>query len=624
MKKLSFLAIAALGLLFAACSSDKDVADQGGNPLVDAGVGYFKVNLNLPTQPVTRAWVESEQLDDGLDSEYAVDNVTLILFGGADEASAQVIQVNTLSNTWTAVGNTTDQVTTKHEEVVTLTEAAASATNLYALAVINAAGIIDANGANAISIKGTPKANATLADIRDEVAKLTSYSDNNKFINSNGHIFMTNAVLSNTPGGTSDPTASPTLHVLAPVNKTFIYETQAAAEAGTAATDIYVERGLAKVTLTPATTLSVAADIKKGTTSPTVTFEGWCLDNINARSYIVRKVPAVETGVFAWNYFNTKAGGDKYRFVGFAPVDNVYGTSAAGYRTYWALDPNYNETAAAGDLLSPAAANFEATIIANKEKTGNNYPQYCYENTFDVQRQMYSQTTSAIIKVTFSGGTFYTVGADRKTLYDEAGVGTLIANALMAQGEFTTYLAAHHATGITEVTTADLTISWSTDAAGAVVINDITIRKEVFDDDAAKSLKTDISPTLLATVQAQVANIKRYLGGATYYGVRIKHFGDDLTPWNSGELTTAPAEPNIETIYPGAGDDRNAAYLGRYSVVRNNWYDLQITGVLKIGSPTPEDVKIPDHPDDELEDAFIKARINILSWAKRTQNWALK
>ena len=351
----------------------------------------------------------------------------------------------------------------------------------------------------------------------------------------------------------------------------------------------------------------------------------------SARSRISCGISTVEsselsfsTGVFAWNYFNTKAGGDKYRFVGFAPVDNVYGTSAAGYRTYWALDPNYNETAAAGDLLSPAAADFEATITGNKTKTGDSNPQYCYENTFDVQRQMYSQTTSAIIKVTFSGGTFYTVGADRKTLYDEAGVGTLIANALMAQGEFTTYLAAHHATGITEVTTADLTISWSTDAAGAVVINDITIRKEVFNDNKAKSLKTDISATLLNTVQAQVANIKRYLGGDTYYGVRIKHFGDDLTPWNSGELSTAPAEPYIETIYPGAGDDRNAAYLGRYSVVRNNWYDLQITGVLKIGSPTPEDVKIPDHPDDELEDAFIKARINILSWAKRTQNWALK
>ena len=624
MKKFSFLAMAALGLLFAACSSDKDVADNGGNPLVDAGVGYFKVNLNLPTLPVTRTWVESEQLDDGLPAEYAVDNVTLILFGGDDEASAQVIQVNTLSNSWTDVGTSTDQVTTKHEEVVTLTEAAAGAKNLYALAVINAAGIIDADGSTGIKINGTSKANAKLEDIRAEVTKITAYSEGNKFINSNGHIFMTNAVLSNTPGGTSNPTASPTLHVLAPVNKTFIYETQAAAAAGTAATDIYVERGLAKVTLTPAATLSVASGIKKGTTSPTVTFEGWCLDNINSRSYIVRKVPAVETGVFAWNYFNTKASGDKYRFVGFAPVDNVYSTSAAGYRTYWALDPNYNENATEGDLLSPAAAAFETTITANKTKTGNTYPQYCYENTFDVDRQMYSQTTSAIIKVTFSGGTFYTVGADRKTLYDEEGVGTLIANALMAQGEFTTYLAAHHATGVTEVTTGDLTINWNTDAAGAVVINDITIRKEVFEDDAAKSLKTDISATLLNTVQAQVANIKRYLGGDTYYGVRIKHFGDDLTPWNSGELETKPAEPSIETIYPGAGDARNAAYLGRYSVVRNNWYDLEISGVLKIGSPTPGDVKIPDHPDDELEDAFIKARINILSWAKRPQSWQLK
>lgn len=50
MKKFSFLAMAALGLLFAACSSDKDVADNGGTDVLKGKAeGFFKVNVNLPT-----------------------------------------------------------------------------------------------------------------------------------------------------------------------------------------------------------------------------------------------------------------------------------------------------------------------------------------------------------------------------------------------------------------------------------------------------------------------------------------------------------------------------------------------------------------------------------------------
>ena len=389
-----------------------------------------------------------------------------------------------------------------------------------------------------------------------------------------------------------------------------------------------MERGLAKVTINSTSTYTVDGAVKiDGGSTPTATFEGWCLDNINSRSYIVRRVPAVETGKFAWNYYNTKAGGDKYRFIGYAPVDVEYGTASAGFRTYWALDPNYDNTTISSpgaDLLSPATAAYETTITGNKSKIGDNYPLYCYENTFDVDHQMYSNTTSAVIKVTFSGGTFFTVGADRKTLYPETSVATLIANSLLGQGDFLTLMTTYCNTPTT-ITTTDFDIDWSTTDAGIVSISDITIKASKMASGTATKLSTITGgSTILSTVQAQVSNIKRYEGGATYYAVRIQHFGNDLTPWNSGELSTDPAEATIDKIYPGSGDARNGAYLGRYSVVRNNWYDLKITGISKIGAPTPELVKTPDHPDDELEDAFIKARINILSWAKRPQSWNLK
>jgi hypothetical protein len=57
-------------------------------------------------------------------------------------------------------------------------------------------------------------------------------------------------------------------------------------------------------------------------------------------------------------------------------------------------------------------------------------------------------------------------------------------------------------------------------------------------------------------------------------------------------------------------------------MVRNNWYELLIGDIVKIGYSEPP--TISSHPDDDQEDLYIKARINILSWAKRIQSWSLK
>ena len=105
-----------------------------------------------------------------------------------------------------------------------------------------------------------------------------------------------------------------------------------------------------------------------------------------------------------------------------------------------------------------------------------------------------------------------------------------------------------------------------------------------------------------------------------------------MTPWNTTEYdSTKPTEPTNEDntdadrtqkIYPGSSSVQDNNYLGRYGMVRNNWYVLQIGEILRIGEATVPD--LTTHPDDELEDMWIKARINILSWAKRPQNWNLK
>ena len=145
------------------------------------------------------------------------------------------------------------------------------------------------------------------------------------------------------------------------------------------------------------------------------------------------------------------------------------------------------------------------------------------------------------------------------------------------------------------------------------------------------------TPSLAEALDVQSLNkavtIKYYKGGLSYYDVRIKHFG-------AGGTTTAEGETGCETpwfanihdinsveyVYQkwnnaGTSTDYSVAeqeqnFLGRYGVLRNNWYNILVDGVREIGDPVP---RTPDGtPDDELE-KYISVKIHILPWAVRTQ-----
>ena len=649
MKKLSFLALAAVGLLFGACS-DSNVDEQNVNPDVFSGNGdgYIKVGISIPTNVVTRAWGEN----DGLAKEYGVTNAYLLLFEGSTESGAkltEIVDVGTFSN---VVGTATDQVTinTGSTDFIAKIDKAPSS-DLWALAVINGTGIISpSTSAGAIiDVNGTAvTTDVTISDLQalyTMTAPSTTYQGELPFVNStSGHIFMTNAVLFNKQGGTVDPGSSFDGHILVHVDPHYIYPTKAAAEAGGRAADIYVERGVAKVTLE-----GNAADSKSITVTAseydntTATFSAeiidWALTNTNLKSYDVRKVPSI-----AWNLASksSAAGTDKYRFVGNTAVDTPYGTTLAGYRTYWALDPNYDDGVIT-DLYTAKAADFVTTV-------GEANPLYCFENTFDVAHQTVKNTTCAIVQVRVqtsetsadkdgSYNNLYTVGVNKKVFYTKEDVQKLASSRLFSIPEFQTWFNNNHADGVTTLSGTDVTLTLSTGAAPEVT--DITVN----------SAKLKTSPEAIpATVISKLngtnimGGIVRYTGGIAYYYVRIQHFGDDLTPWNISGTTrewdnsgspedefapkegpSGPSSTTTAMIYPEGSDSRaNANYLGRYGVVRNNWYHLNLMTLSGMGSATVPNLTTEDHPDDEVEDLYIKARINILSWAKRPQNWNLK
>lgn len=606
MKKFSFLMLAVAGMLFAACSSDKDAANDVPNPVLTGKGGYFKVNLNLPTNVVgsMRDWTEATNLDDGLAKEYDVNSVLLLIFDGANESAATLKQVITPTGAFANVTDDPNQITTNKEYVAQLDNAPTA--NLYALAVINGTGIIEAGSDNTkVKINGgTEVAGIKLADL--QVATSNPMITTDKF-------FMTNAVLSKAKGGVTDPAATPELQILAPVKSEYIYETEAAATAGSAATDIYVERGVAKVTV-DATGLATTAVKPKDGGSATVSFEGWVLDNTENEAYIVRKVPAP----FTWNLFTNASSvlTDKYRFVGGNAVDAFYGTSNF-FRTYWAEDPQYTSEASGKTTTT-------TPLFPAKTAVGNDYPQYCHENTFPVAQQTHKNTTRAIVKINLSASDFYTIGADRKTLYTLNNVKDLVKTDLMDQSAFATYWAANSSTALTG---AGLTISFSSTDAGVITVNDITIDRNAFtpNKSADVSVASEVpgGAAMITTLNTQLAKVEYFKGGVSYYVIRVKHFGDDLTPWNSGEYAVKPVNGDVDAIYPN-DTRRDANYLGRYGMVRNNWYDIKLGEILKVGSSTVPEVSGDNTPDDELDELFIKARINILSWAKRTQNWNLK
>ena len=592
-------------MLFAACSSDKDVA--GGdvpNPVLTGKGGYFKVNLNLPTNVVgsMRDWTEATNLDDGLAKEYDVNSVLLLIFDGANESTATLKQVITPTEYGTPVAtDDPNQITAVKQYVAKLDNAPTS--NLYALAVVNGSGIIEAGSSNtAVKINGADQSDITIDKL--QVATSNAMITSDKF-------FMTNAVLSTKVGGVTDPTATPALQILAPVKSEFIYETEAAAQSGTAATDIYVERGVAKVTVKHSLTTSLKM---KGGATATFTFGGWALDNTEDNSYIVRKVPAP----FTWNLKTASAAVtvDPYRFIGGNAVDKLYGTANL-YRTYWAEDPEY--TSVASGKTTTTAPTFVTAV-------GDENPQYCHENTFPVAQQTHENTTRVVVKVNLSGADFYTIGADRKTLYTLADVKNLVVTDLMDQSAFATWWATQ---STLTLTAADLTVTFSSTDAGVVTVSDITVAKAKCDKTSPvtdPSINTAL-PAVITTLNTQLAKVEYFKGGDTYYVIRVKHFGDDLTPWNSSEWKTGykPATGNVNAIYPDADDSRQIPnYLGRYGMVRNNWYDINLGEILKVGSSTVPSLTGDDTPDDELDELYIKARINILSWAKRVQNWNLK
>ncbi len=619
----------AAGLAVTSCSNDKDEVTENTPSEINGG-NYIAVSISLPTDASTTraADVGLTEFDDGLAAEYAVNNGTLLIFDDS-ETFVEAHDLGTLSFSTTG----TDDHVTQFANSTNIVRAVSKSIKpgYKMLVILNHNDLLHVTNAHGLQyfVDGT----STISDYTTytTVAASTTYStlqalvniakstsiDNAAVMTTNG-IFMSNAPLSDTQGSTATNPSSAAVQVLVPITE--VYPTSTAASSASNPDQIYVERAVAKVTMSALSGSPSFESAKLNGSALTYSLSGWTLDNTNTETYLVRS-----TNNFN-NYRSLKSNGtasDIYRTIGNTNI-SFPSTPTYPYRVYFSECAGFGSTTLNKIKSTPT---WNTTFNGGSTAAGI---AYCFENTFAVANQTIDKTTLVQLEVTAGGGSddLYIIGSNRSTVYNTAGLQTLIANKAIE------YIKANSATYVesgTELDAADFSGLTTTDSDNDGDVDVITIKYTPSGTNAilktsayADGTGTDktLSTTLCAAIlTAYSSQITKYVDGKSYYNIRIKHFGDALTPWNTWEATagvTAPSGTTISEIYPNNSSNQAGDYLGRYGVLRNNWYNISVTKIRFLGEPVPNTTSWPGTPDDEL-DTYIAFKINVLSWAKRTQ-----
>lgn len=569
MKIKHLFGLAVIAAMTASCSSNEDLGTAGpGTGTNETGVGYAIFTINLPSVSGTRAAdAGGAEMAEGTPEEYKVSNATALIFQkyGSDEGSYKFVESVTLPiDGWT--DDSTPGITTTSKKLVAKLTNVDTKNDYSVLILLNNKNV------------NLPTVGQSYNDWNSKNILTPSVTD---WAGSDG-FYMANAPLK---GSAASPAT------LVHIDKDKIYASEAEANKPTndCAATVFVERGVAKMTVAAPGTITVKDKATSNDTHSKVTFSKWALDITNKKTYAVHNIDGL-----------SKDFSDIWTTERFTGTNN---------RVYWGTDPNYNLAELnTNDAKRKEEFNFiTAPSEINKDftNTTNTNPVYCLENTFNLANMYQGQTTRVIFKATYTpkdaagnpladkDGTFYTIGNMTTILKAEAletAVNTAATSVLPGCTVDYTNLKQE---GSHVITLADIK-----DSTGTTLVAD-----KVYSGKTGTEIVKEINDKLglidgAGHAEAMVG-INTYAQGVTYYIARVKHFGS-LTPWNSGE----------------SYGTNNLKYLGRYGMLRNNWYELTVGNVYGPGYPGVPPVD-PNQPDDENE-KYLSVSVKILSWAKRS------
>ena len=583
-----FFGLAVIAAMTASCSSNEDLGTAGpGTGTNEAGVGYATFTINLPTTNGTRAG--NPTYEQGTSDEYDVNDVTLLIFQKAGESEGEYTFVEKADlgtmAPWKAEGSNgitaSATITAKLSNVALTSEDSKS--DYYALAILNNK---NSKGEDKITLPTSSTTSSPTPPVTYGSWNAASNTDETKLKDKG--FYMANAPVFVADG---EPTTL--------VNIDKVYATKQKAETN-AATTIHVERGLAKVSIASNAFPSTALN-PTGTKyhEDEVKITAWNLDVTNKFTFPIHKTAGLKNTNFPTIWIPSTAaattGASVARFVDAA--------NPAFKRVHWGIDPNYNT-----DLSNVSDCEGQFTILpANATINGKaDKPQYCLENTFDIEHMKQGQTTRVVFKAKYKpkgfgdDETFYKIG-NSTDLWKEADLETQI------KAKAAEVLVGKDPTKDPTKVTVDLKAAGNNieETAGTKILEEVNV---LYDGtnvsaDEIKAINEKLGLKKAAGTDP-IVGIATYKGGESYYIARIKHF-DALTPWAEGQET-----------YGANNDANNTKYLGRYGVLRNNWYELTIGSVSGPGTPDVPTIK-PTEPDDESY-KYISVSVKILDWAKRS------
>lgn len=650
----------AMALTILGACTDRDlISDNGkdeGQGYVNTVNGYLAVEIKLPQEVASRAEDEGAMNDkygDGTPQEYKVNNAMIILFKGAKEKDAKFFRAQNLEKPFFTNLPVNDPVAASYIAAIPVQKNRNSSDNFWALVVINRNKTStklesDDKGNQKLYLAG----NEVLAD-RTTFKEVLDFTTTFSFLGEDPdkkEFFMINAPMSSKPAG--EDVTGDDITYLTNLGNT-IYDTPEEAKDKVAGC-VYVERAVAKVTCTelPQNALQLTFFDENGEVDLTET--GWdlsaevnyALTNTAQNSYLIRNVDFAETDHFEWNI--SKNG--RYRMVGTTPIpalsEPFHNQPKDLYRTYWCKDPHYSTPLTDAVKHNLNSETLESTAVEYKDMKFKDRSNtlYCKENTFQVQYMNYQNTTMAVFEVVISlkkDGEPYTklyvrdgntakIYLNEESAYSD-GITRIIRdlnvqNAIKAAVVEGKTLPANFSVK----DHLDITIEDILDDSGLhyLEITDINLKtngsEDFFDANSpakfTETLGTNNKKNLLDNVNA-LTDVTVYPDCKSYYIVPIKHFGDYYTPWDKEKnkgTTTAEVYNNGYTDWTNTTHATN--YLGRYGMVRNNWYELSISKIAALGSSVIPDTNISTSDDSNEDKKYFAVEIHILSWAKRLQN----
>ena len=330
----------------------------------------------------------------------------------------------------------------------------------------------------------------------------------------------------------------------------------------------------------------------------------YSLFNYNTDSRLVRNMDAT------WLPYNATT----KRFVESAALPNGM------YRTYWATDVNYS-----------GKTGLTASMKGWKPMGESDY---CAENTFSVDYMTDDHSTSVLIALQLNGGNpFYTTSVTGSDIIYQMPANEVSEEGTSASETFARRLSNKVASAKTIdeylrewlMETNNGFRNWVNQyAAGEPKHVNITVESKDKDFGLTDAKITAVTQTARAS-STEGANafdalhlkdyfdnnitLRFYEHGWCYYRVLIRHFNDTQALWSS---TASMTDDTPAMVYGGNA----SSYLGRYGVVRNNWYNLNINSVTHIGLPIIP--PLTTDADDKVEQ-LLNVTLQISGWEGHEQ-----